>query len=40
MLSRLSAVRRLPRAFATPVRMYTDGLGRTQGTVAQHKGFE
>lgn len=40
MLSRLSAVRRLPRTFAAPVRMYSDNLGRTQGTVAQHKGFE
>ncbi|PPR03289.1 hypothetical protein CVT26_008123 [Gymnopilus dilepis] len=40
MLSRLSAVRRLPRTFAAPVRMYSDNLGRTQGTVAQHKGFD
>ncbi|KAF8797661.1 hypothetical protein BYT27DRAFT_7204059 [Phlegmacium glaucopus] len=35
MLSRLSAVRRLPRTFA--VRYYTDG--RTEGSVAQSKGF-
>lgn len=36
MLSRLSVVRRLPRTFA--VRHYTDG--RTEGSVAQSKGFK
>jgi len=35
MLSRLSAARRLPRTFA--VRYYADG--RTEGSVAQSKGF-
>jgi hypothetical protein len=35
MLSRLSAVRRIPSAFA--VRYYTNG--RTEGSVAQSKGF-
>ena len=35
MLSRLSAVRRLPRTFA--LRYYTNG--RTEGSVAQSQGF-
>ncbi|KAF8901072.1 hypothetical protein CPB84DRAFT_1962220 [Gymnopilus junonius] len=40
MLSRASALRRLPRAFAAPVRMYTENIGRTSGSVAQSKGFD
>jgi len=37
MLSRLTPVRRIPRVFATPIRLYTDA--RKEGTVAQSKGF-
>ncbi|KAF8968740.1 hypothetical protein BDZ97DRAFT_1789779 [Flammula alnicola] len=37
MLSRISAARRLPRAFAAPVRLYT--IGRTEGSVAETKSF-
>lgn len=37
MLSRLTPVRRIPRVFATPIRLYTDA--RKDGTVAQSKGF-
>ncbi|KDR74042.1 hypothetical protein GALMADRAFT_250767 [Galerina marginata CBS 339.88] len=37
MLSRVTAVRRLPRAFATPARLYSDS--RSEGSVAQSKGF-
>ncbi|KIM41952.1 hypothetical protein M413DRAFT_445148 [Hebeloma cylindrosporum] len=36
MLSRIAIARRVPRAFAAPVRMFN---GRTEGTVAQSKGF-
>ncbi|KAJ3514952.1 hypothetical protein NLJ89_g2070 [Agrocybe chaxingu] len=37
MLSRISAARRIPRAFAAPARMYT--IGRSEGSVAESRGF-
>ncbi|KAF9472671.1 hypothetical protein BDN70DRAFT_777854, partial [Pholiota conissans] len=37
MISRVAAVRRLPRAFAVPARLYT--IGRTEGSVAESKSF-
>ena len=37
MLSRIAVARRIPRAFAAPVRMFN---GRTEGSVAQSKGFK